>query len=54
MASLNALKEERERGLKAYSDKLKSENDAIFQKVRPPFGRPPSLPALSLVKQAWD
>ena len=35
MASLNALKAERERGLKAYSDKLKSENDAIFQKVSP-------------------
>ena len=35
MASLNALKAERERGLKAYSDKLRSENDAIFQKVSP-------------------
>ena len=50
-ASLQELKDKR---LKAFSDKLKSENDAIFQKVRPPFGRPPSLPALSLVKQAWD
>ena len=50
-ASLQELKDKR---LKAFSDKLKSENDAIFQKVRPLFGRPPSFPALSLVKQAWD